>query len=70
MQEEADRLLDVQLPQFGTQRQEVIILNPEGRVGLAEAQQRARHESVDFAIGAIVLSRSADQIGTRMQRRP
>ena len=70
MQEEADRLRDAEIAQFGAERQEMIILNPERGVRLAEAQQRARHEGVHFAIADIVVLGGADQIGARMQRRP
>ena len=70
MQEEADRLGDAEIAQFRAQRQEMIILDPERGVRLAKAQQRARHEGVDFAIRQIIVLRGADQIGARMQRRP
>ena len=63
MQEEADRLGDAEIAQFRAQRQEMIILNPERRLRLLEAQQRPRHEGVDFAIGKIIVLRGADQIG-------
>ena len=70
MQEEAERLRHAEIAQFRAQRQEMIILNPERGVRLAKAQQRPRHEGVDFAIGEIILLRGADQIGAGMQRRP
>jgi hypothetical protein len=70
MQEEADRFGDAEVAQLRAEREEVIILHPERSVLLAEAQQRARHEGVDFAIGQIVIVRSADQVGARMHRRP
>ena len=70
MQEEANRLGDAEIAQFGAERQEMIILNPERGVRLAESQQRARHEGVDFAIADIVVLRGADQVGAGMQRRP
>jgi hypothetical protein len=70
MQEEADRLRHAEIAQFRTQRQEMIILDPEHGIGLSETQQRARHEGVHFAIGKIVFLRGADQIGAGMQRRP
>jgi hypothetical protein len=50
MQEKADGLLDPEPPQLRSQGQEVIILDPEGRVRPVEAQQRARHERVDLAV--------------------
>ena len=62
--------LDSQPAQFRAQRQEMIVLHPEHRVRFVEAQQRARHEGVDFAIGRIIFGRDLDQIGARMQRRP
>ncbi len=70
MQEKSDRLRHAAIAQFRAERQEMIILNPERGVGLFKAQQRARHEGVDFAIADIILLRSADQIGARMQRWP
>ena len=70
MQEEADRLGDAEIAQFGAEREEMIVLNPERGIGFSESQQRARHEGVHFAIAEIVLLRGADQIGARMQRRP
>ena len=70
MQEEADRLGDAEIAQFGAERQEMVVLNPERRIRFPESQQRARHEGVHFAIAEIVLLRGADQIGARMQRRP
>ena len=50
VQEETDRLADAEIAQFRAERQEMIILNPEGSIGLFESQQRARHEGVDFAV--------------------
>ena len=70
MEEETDRLRHAEIAQLRAEREEMIILNPERRVGLCESQQRARHEGVHFAIGEIVLLRRANQIGARMQRRP
>jgi hypothetical protein len=70
MQEEADRLGDAEIAQFGAERQEMVVLNPERGIGFAESQQRARHEGVHFAVAEIVLLRGADQIGARMQCRP
>ena len=70
MQEEADRLRDAEIAQFRAEREEMIVLDPERRIRLLEAQQRARHEGVHFAIADIVFLRGADQIGARMQRRP
>ncbi len=70
MQEEADRLGHAEIAQFGAEREEMIILNPERGIRLFETQQRSRHEGVHFAIGEIVLLRGADQIGAGMQRRP
>src|SRR6185437_909657 len=51
VQEEAERPGDAELAQFGAQRKEMIVLNPERRVGLLKAQQCARHEGVHFTIG-------------------
>ncbi len=70
VQEEADR--PARRPAGAAPRpsEEMIVLHPEHRFRLVEAQQRARHEGVDFAIGRVVLGRDLDQIGTRMQRRP
>ena len=70
MQEETDRLLDAEIAQFGAERQEMIILNPERRLRFLEPQQRPRHEGIDFTIGEIVVLRGADQIGAGVQRRP
>ena len=70
VQEEADRLRNAEFAQLGAEREEMIILHPEGGIVLAEAQQRARHEGVDFAIAEIVFAGGADQVGARMQRRP
>jgi hypothetical protein len=70
VQEEADRPGDAELAQLGSERKEMIILHPEDRVLLVEAQQGTRHEGVDFTIGEIVALRDADQIAARMQRRP
>ena len=70
MQEEADRLRDAEIAQLRAEREEMIVLHPERGVRLLEAQQRARHEGVDLAIADIIVLRSADQIGARMQRRP
>ncbi len=70
MQEEADRIVDAEIAQLRAEREEMIILHPERRLGLAEAHQGARHEGVDLAIADIVVARDADQIAARMQRRP
>ena len=70
VQEEADRAIDVELAQFDAQGEEMIVLHPEHRFRRVEAQQRARHEGVDLAIGRVVLVRDLDQVRTRMQRRP
>ena len=70
MQEEADRLPDAERAQFRAEREEMIVLDPECRLRLLEAQQRARHEGVYFAIAGIVFLRGADEIGAGMQRRP
>jgi hypothetical protein len=48
----------------------MIVLDPERLFRLLESHQRARHERVHFTIAGIVLLRSADEIGARMQRRP
>ena len=55
VQEEADRAIDVELAQFDAQGEEVIVLHPEHCFRRVEAQQRARHERVDLAIGRVVL---------------
>src|SRR5713101_4525617 len=55
MQEESDRLGDAEIAQLRAQRQKMIVLNPEHRVGFLKSQQRPRHEGVDFAIGQIIL---------------
>jgi hypothetical protein len=70
VQEEADRFGDAEIAQLRTEREEVIVLHPKGGVRLAEAQQRARHEGVDFAIAEIIFPRRPDQVGARMHRRP
>ena len=57
VQEEAERLGDAEFAQFGAQREEVIILDPERCIGLLKAQQRAGHEGVHFAIGGVILLR-------------
>jgi len=57
MQEEAERSGDAEFAQFGAQREEVIILDPERRIGFLKAQQGARHEGVHFAIGCVILLR-------------
>ena len=62
MQEEADRLRDAEIAQFSAEREEMIILHPECGIGLSEAQQRARHEGVDLAIGGIILLGGTDQV--------
>ena len=59
MQEEANRLRHAEIAQFGAERQEMIILNPERGIRLFETQQRSRHESIHFAIGKIILLRGA-----------
>ena len=70
VQEKADRLGDAEIAQFASQREEMIVLDPERGIILAEAQQRARHEGVDLAVARIVFLGGADQVGARMQRRP
>jgi hypothetical protein len=70
VQEEADRLRDAELAQLRAKREKMIVLNPEHDVRLPEAQQRTRHEGVDFAIAEIVVLGGTDQIGAGMQRRP
>ena len=62
MQKEADRLVNIALAQLGAQRQEMIVLNPERCVRLAEPYQRSRHECIHLAIGIIVIVRCTDQI--------
>ena len=54
--------VDAELAKLRAERQEMIILHPERGVGLVEAQQRARHERVDFAVGEVVALRRADQV--------
>jgi hypothetical protein len=70
VQEEADRLADAELAQFGAEREEVIILNPERGIGLFKSQKRARHEGVDLAIRRIMVLGNPNQVAARMQRRP
>ncbi|MGY2809985.1 hypothetical protein ACVIHF_006715 [Bradyrhizobium sp. USDA 4506] len=70
VQEEADRLRDAEIAQLGAECEEMIILDPEHGIRLAEAQQRARHERVHFAIARVVLARRTNQIGARMHRGP
>ena len=70
VQEEADRSGDAEISQFRAKCQKMIILNPERGVGLLEAEQRARHEGVHFAIGQVIVVAGLDQVGAGMQRRP
>ena len=70
VQEKSDRPGDAEIAQFGAQRQEMIILDPERGVRLFESQQRPRHEGVHFAIAEIIFLRGADQVSPGMQRRP
>ncbi len=50
VQKKSDRPADLQPAHFCAQGEKVIVLNPEDRVRAGEAQQRAGHERVDFAI--------------------
>jgi hypothetical protein len=68
--EKPDRLRNAEIAQFRGQRKEVVVLDPEHRIRLLESQQRARHEGVYFAIAGVIFLGSADQVGTRVQRRP
>ncbi|MGY3077479.1 hypothetical protein ACVWZZ_003850 [Bradyrhizobium sp. LM6.10] len=70
MQEEADRVVDAEIAQFRAEREEMIVLHPERRLCFPEAHQGARHERVDLAIAHIVITRDADQVAARVQRRP
>jgi hypothetical protein len=70
VQEEADWLGDAELPQLRAEREEMIVLHPECGIPVAKAQQRARHEGVDLAIGEIIALRGANQVAARMQCRP
>ena len=70
VQEESDRLPDVELAQLFAEAEEMIVLHPEARIRLGEAQQRARHVAVDLAVGRIVRLAALQEIDARMQRRP
>ena len=70
VQEEADGAFDPQAAQFLAERQEVVVVNPIGRVRPAEAQQPARHEGVDLAIAVVIVDRCLDQIRAGMQGGP
>jgi hypothetical protein len=70
MQEKAERMRHAKRAQFCAERKEMVILNPERGIGLAEPQQRAREERIHFAIRLIIIVRRADQVGTGVQRRP
>src|SRR4051795_11198872 len=70
MEEEADRIVDAEVPQLRAEREEMVILHPERGLRFPEAHQVARHEGVDLAIADIVVTRDADQIAARVQRRP
>jgi hypothetical protein len=70
VQEEPNRLADAELAHVRGEREVVIIVDPEGRIRFGEADQRPRHQSIDFAIAGIILARRADQIRARMQCRP
>ena len=48
----------------------MIVLDPERRVRLLEAQQRLRHEGVDFAIGGIIVLRGAGSGSLRANAAP
>ena len=70
VQEKSDRPADLQPPHFCAERKKMIVLHPIDRVRLAEAQQSARHERVDLAIGGVVVAADLNEIRARMQRRP
>ena len=70
VQEEADRLPDMQLSELFAKAQEMVVLHPEACIRLFEAQQRARHIAVDLAIGRVVLLAALQEIDARVQRRP
>jgi hypothetical protein len=70
VQEETERTIDTVLAHLRAQSEKVVILDPEHRFGRVEADQCARHESVDFAIGLVVLGGDVDEIGARVQSRP
>ena len=62
--------LAAELAQLRAEREEVIVLHPEHRVGFAELEQRPRHEGVDFAVGQVVTVRNADQVAAGVQGGP
>ena len=70
VQEEAERAIDAKLAQLRAKREEMIVLNPKQRFGRVEAQQRPRHERIDFAVGRVVFGADMDEVGARMQRGP
>jgi hypothetical protein len=70
VQEEADLPRDAELAQIARERQEMIVVDPERRVGPAEGGERARHIGVHRQIGAIIGFGDAREVGAVMQQRP
>src|SRR3954462_1745140 len=68
VQEKPKRAFHVEATQLRAERKEMIILNPEQRVRLLKAQQRARDERIDLAVGMIIVMGYADEVTAGMQR--
>ncbi len=70
MEEEADRVVNSEAPQFLGEGEEMIVVHPHQRVRPQKCPQPARHHPIDLAIGRVVVLIRADKIGARVQDRP
>src|SRR5215471_11347611 len=66
VQEKSDLANDSKLPQLKAQRQEVVVMDPETRLGPAKRGKHSRHVGIDLSVGGIVFRTSAQKVEARM----
>ncbi len=70
MQEEADAVGDTEIAQFGRQRNEMIVVDPDHIIRLDHRQKMICKQAIDPEISGHVLARVIDQIQTIVTKRP